>query len=241
MSQIIHDSTVQKGLTASYGSSSISLSSLISNPSLSIYCDKQSEEVSKCVSLLNDNDVDKEMILLNNHWFSEEYRKLVSEEVVAVRRMAKLNRLEQIAVENRVYVEKMRKRFVHSNIVGVDNTLNELNSLTSIESNMDSDRYDYSDDDYSEYESEGSEFGESSEEYSDDYSDDYSNKYSTGSAYSLTCEDYSSNCEEYSNLEEYSSALDEYSTSTGSSSSVYSEEDWNKEDRVIEVGHLLKL
>ena len=48
-------------------------------------------------------------------------------------------------------------------------------SLTSIESNMDSDRYDYSDDDYSEYESEGSEFGESSEEYSDDYSDDYSN------------------------------------------------------------------
>ena len=59
---------------------------------------------------------------------------------------------------------------------------------------MDSDRYDYSDDDYSEYESEGSEFGESSEEYSDDYSD-----------------------------------------------SVYSEEDWNKEDRVIEVGHLLKL
>ena len=101
MSQIIHDSTVQKGLTASYGSSSISLSSLISNASLSIYCDKQieyendicliSREVSKCVSLLNDNDVDKEMILLNNHWFSEEYRKLVSEEVVAVRRSMNMN------------------------------------------------------------------------------------------------------------------------------------------------------
>ena len=42
--------------------------------------------------------------------------------------VAKLNRLEQLAVENRVYVEKMRKRFLHSNIVGVDNTLNELNS-----------------------------------------------------------------------------------------------------------------
>ena len=101
MSQIIHDSTVQKGLTASYGSSSISLSSLVSNPSLSIYCDKQSEyendiclisrEVSKCISLLNDNDVDKEMILLNNQWFSEEYRKLVSEEVVAVRRSMNMN------------------------------------------------------------------------------------------------------------------------------------------------------
>ena len=86
MSQIIHDSTVQKGLTASYGSSSISLSSLISNPSCLI-----SREVSKCVSLLNDNDVDKEMILLNNHWFSEEYRKLVSEEVVAVRRSMNMN------------------------------------------------------------------------------------------------------------------------------------------------------
>ena len=41
--------------------------------------------------LLNDNDVDKEMILLNNHWFSEEYRKLVSEEVVAVRRSMNMN------------------------------------------------------------------------------------------------------------------------------------------------------
>ena len=47
--------------------------------------------MSKCVSLLNDNDVDKEMILLNNHWFSEEYRKLVSEEVVAVRRSMNMN------------------------------------------------------------------------------------------------------------------------------------------------------
>lgn len=41
--------------------------------------------------------------------------------------MAKLSRLEQIAVENRVYVEKMRERFIHSNIVGIDNDLNISN------------------------------------------------------------------------------------------------------------------
>ena len=101
MSQLIHDSTVQKGLTDCYGSSSISLPSLVSNLSLSVYCDKQSEYendiciisrgVSKCVSLLNDIDIDKEMILLKNHWFSEEYGKLVSEEVVAVRRSMNMN------------------------------------------------------------------------------------------------------------------------------------------------------
>ena len=60
-------------------------------------------------------------------------------------------------------------------------------SLTSIESNMDSDRYDYSDDDYSEYESEGSEFGESSEEYSDDYSDDYSGGRANQSVFRKLC------------------------------------------------------
>ena len=96
MSQSINDSTVHKGLTASYGSTLTSLGSVVSNPSLCMYCDKQSEYdndidiinrgVTKCVSLLADNDVDKDMILLNNEWFSKEYRKLVSEEVVAVRR-----------------------------------------------------------------------------------------------------------------------------------------------------------
>ena len=37
--------------------------------------------------------------------------------------MAKLTRLEQIAVENAAYMQKMRQRFRHSNIVGVNSYL----------------------------------------------------------------------------------------------------------------------
>ena len=39
--------------------------------------------------------------------------------------VAKLTRLEQIAAENAVYMQKMRQRFRHSNIVGVDSYLGQ--------------------------------------------------------------------------------------------------------------------
>lgn len=39
--------------------------------------------------------------------------------------MAKLTHLEQIAAENAVYMQKMRQRFRHSNIVGVESTIGQ--------------------------------------------------------------------------------------------------------------------
>lgn len=38
------------------------------------------------VNNLNDKDIDNEMVVLNNSWFSKEYSKLVCEEGVTARR-----------------------------------------------------------------------------------------------------------------------------------------------------------
>ena len=43
MNQLFPDSTVEKELTACYGSLSTPISSIVTNRSLCMYCDKQSE------------------------------------------------------------------------------------------------------------------------------------------------------------------------------------------------------
>ncbi|KAK8789365.1 hypothetical protein WA588_001250, partial [Blastocystis sp. NMH] len=114
----IDPSTCSSQLSDSFGFLSSQTNAVVNMQSFTVYCDEEGIGVTKNLKLLRGSERDDNEVLLRNPCFASVYGELLNEEEKTVKRMEKLNRLDTIAEENEAYMNRMRERFAHFNIVG---------------------------------------------------------------------------------------------------------------------------